>query len=142
MKLRMKGIRAESSSGRSINGIIIEVRAPTLRGVRGTTCIACICDERDSKPSQASASGNTTRGLFVTDGRIVRGLVLDFGVQFGEEEISDVSLATFYVFDKEGDSTSPMVQLVAHGGCGGRHGCGGCGHGCGGCGHGGGCADS
>ena len=27
------------------NGIIIEVRAPTLRGVRGTTCIACICDE-------------------------------------------------------------------------------------------------
>jgi hypothetical protein len=59
-------------------------------------------------------------------------------VFLGEEEISDVSLATFYVFDKEGDATSPTVQLVAHGGCGGCHGCGGGGHGCGGCGHGGG----
>src|SRR5262244_4617358 len=45
-------------------------------------------------------------------------------VFLGEEEISDVSLATFYVFDKEGDGTS-SVQLVAHGGCGGCHGCGG-----------------
>ena len=27
------------------NGIIIETRAPTLRGVRGTTCVAVICDE-------------------------------------------------------------------------------------------------
>ena len=36
------------------------------------------------------------------------------GNQFtlGEEEIADVSLATFYVFDKEGNGTSPMVQLV------------------------------
>ena len=49
----------------------------------------------------------------------------------GEEEISDVSLATFYVFDKENaGSLKPGVQL-ARGGCGG-----GCGHGCGG---GGGC---
>jgi hypothetical protein len=48
------------------------------------------------------------------------------GNQFtlGEEEIADVSLATFYVFDKEGNGTSPMVQLVGHG-CGGCHGCGG-----------------
>jgi hypothetical protein len=39
------------------------------------------------------------------------------GNQFtlGEEEIADVSLATFYVFDKEGNGTSPMVQLVGHG---------------------------
>ena len=46
-----------------------------------------------------------------------------------EEEISDVSLATFYVFDKE--NTGPFragLQLV-RGGCGG--GCGGC-RGCGG----------
>ncbi len=49
-------------------------------------------------------------------------------VYLGEEEISDVTLATFYVFDKEaGDSTSSMVELVGHGG--GCHGCGGCGHG-------------
>jgi hypothetical protein len=74
-------------------------------------------------------------------------------VTLGEEEISDVSLATFYVFDKEGDGTSPLVQLVGRGchgchGCGGGRGCRGCGgchhgcgcHGCGGCHHGcGGC---
>jgi hypothetical protein len=62
-------------------------------------------------------------------------------VTLHEEEISDVSLATFYVFDKEGDGTSPLVQLVGHG-CGGCHGCGGHGggcHGCGGCNHGCGC---
>jgi hypothetical protein len=47
-----------------------------------------------------------------------------------EEEISDVSLATFYVFDKENaGSLKPGVQLV-RGGCGGG-GCG-CGRGCGG----------
>ncbi|MGC1350693.1 MAG: hypothetical protein WA858_13065, partial [Xanthobacteraceae bacterium] len=44
-----------------------------------------------------------------------------------EEEVSDVSLATFYVFDKE-TTVSPGVQLVRGGGCG----CGGCGgRGCG-----------
>jgi hypothetical protein len=34
-------------------------------------------------------------------------------------------LATFYVFDKEGNGTSPMVQLVGHGcgGCGGGYWC-------------------
>jgi hypothetical protein len=48
-----------------------------------------------------------------------------------EEEITDVSLATFYVFDKESASSlKPGVQL-ARGGCGGGGGCG-CGHGCGG----------
>ena len=68
-------------------------------------------------------------------------------VTLGEEEISDVSLATFYVFDKEDYGASgSSVQLVRHGcggchGCGGHghgcgHGCGGCRHGCGGCGHG------
>jgi hypothetical protein len=56
-----------------------------------------------------------------------------------EEEVADVSLATFYVFDKEGDETSSLVQLVGHG-CHGCHGCGGHGcHGCGGCHHGCGC---
>ena len=57
----------------------------------------------------------------------------------GEEELSDVSLATFYVFDKENAGPPPLAQelkLAAHGcgGCGCGHGCGGCGcgHGCGG----------
>jgi hypothetical protein len=50
----------------------------------------------------------------------------------GEEEISDVSLATFYVIDKENaDPLKPPVQLARGGGCGG-HGCGGSGRGCGG----------
>ena len=61
----------------------------------------------------------------------------------GEEEISDVSLSTFHVFDKENvGSLKSGVQLArggggCGGGCGGG-GCRGCGGGCGGC--GGGCA--
>jgi hypothetical protein len=63
-------------------------------------------------------------------------------ITLGEEEISDVSLATFYVFDKENAGTTQFgqgVQLAAGcRGCGCR-GCGGCaargcrGCGCGGC---------
>ena len=45
-------------------------------------------------------------------------------ITLGEEEIADVSLATFYVFDKENDGTSGPLQRVGHG-CGG---CGGHGH--------------
>jgi len=57
-------------------------------------------------------------------------------ITLGEEEIADVSLATFYVFDKESTAAAKdgNVQL-ARGcgcrGCGGR-GCGGC-RGCRGC---------
>ena len=39
-------------------------------------------------------------------------------ITLGEEEIADVSLATFYVFDKENDGTSGPLQRVGHG-CGG-----------------------
>ena len=48
-----------------------------------------------------------------------------------EEEISEVSLATFYIFDKENARTLiPRARLAAGGGCG----CGGCGcAGCAGC---------
>ena len=51
----------------------------------------------------------------------------------GEEEMADVSLATFYLFDKENAGSG--VQLARGcGGCGGCRGCGGCGgfRGCGG----------
>jgi hypothetical protein len=67
-------------------------------------------------------------------------------ITLGEEEISDVSLATFYVFDKEtAEQARPELQLVrggcGGGGCGGRgcgaRGCGGRGCGCGGVGCGG-----
>jgi hypothetical protein len=53
---------------------------------------------------------------------------------FADEEISDVSLGTFYVFDKENTGTPPLAQKLRLARCGG-----GCGHGCGGCGHGCGC---
>jgi hypothetical protein len=63
------------------------------------------------------------------------------GITLNEEEISDVSLGTFFVFDKEGAGTSRAGQQLARScggcrGCGGRgcRGCGGCGGGCGGCG--------
>ena len=58
-------------------------------------------------------------------------------ITLGEEEISDVSLATFYVFDKENESQFGQgVQLAARGGCHGcaARGCGGCAaRACGGC---------
>ena len=72
-------------------------------------------------------------------------------ITLGEEEIFDVSLATFYVFDKESAVIGQGVQLargggggagggMGGGGCGGSRGCGarGCGgRGCGGRGCGG-----
>jgi hypothetical protein len=62
-------------------------------------------------------------------------------ITLGEEEISDVSLATFYVFDKENPRTSG-IQLARGGGCGcgGHGGCGCGGHGGCGCHAGVGCA--
>jgi hypothetical protein len=56
----------------------------------------------------------------------------------GEEEISDVTLATFHLFDKESvDQSRSLLQLTRCGGCGRcGGGCRGCGGGCriGGCG--------
>ena len=67
-------------------------------------------------------------------------------ITLDEEEISDVSLATFYIFDKENAKLGEGLKLAARGcgGCGGcaARGCGGCagcavrgcrGCGCGGC---------
>jgi len=55
-------------------------------------------------------------------------------ITLNEEEVADVSLATFYVFDKENTATSQHgVQLAGRGCCGGR-GCGCGGRGCRGCG--------
>ena len=63
-------------------------------------------------------------------------------ITLGEEEISDVSLSTFYVFDKENAATPQVGEKVAWGcRCGGCR-CGGCRcgwRGCGGCGGCGGC---
>lgn len=62
----------------------------------------------------------------------------------GEEEMADVSLATFHLFDRENFGSGVRLARGGCGGCGCGHGgggCGGCGHAGGGCGHvGGGCA--
>src|ERR1700747_3523373 len=69
-------------------------------------------------------------------------------ITLSEEEIADVSLGTFYVFDKENAGTPRLGEKFARGcgRCGGRRGGGGCrgcgrgcrcGGGCGGCGCGG-----
>jgi hypothetical protein len=65
-------------------------------------------------------------------------------ITLSEEEVADVSLGTFYVFDKEGAATSRLGERVARAcggcgrGCGGCRGCRGCAvRGCGGCGCGG-----
>jgi hypothetical protein len=58
----------------------------------------------------------------------------------GDEEMADVSLATFHLFDKENVGSDLQVAVVVRRGCGGCRGCrawrgcrcGGCG-GCGGC---------
>ena len=50
----------------------------------------------------------------------------------GEEEISDVSLATFHLAGQENPGAPRSLLHLTRGGCGCGHGCGGCGHGCGG----------
>jgi hypothetical protein len=58
-------------------------------------------------------------------------------ITLDEEEIADVSLATFYIFDKENVSDLGQgIRLAAKGGCGGCGGGKGCGGGCKGCGGG------
>jgi lambda family phage tail tape measure protein len=57
-------------------------------------------------------------------------------ITLGEEEISDVSLSTFFVFDKEHAGAARFGEKVAYRGCRGCRGCAvvrGC-RGCGGCG--------
>jgi hypothetical protein len=93
--------------------------------------------------SLAMAGGASAAVAPTTD--TVKGPALTPVTMLGEEEISDVSLGTFYVFDKELGGTSHLgqgLQLAAGcrgGGCGGGGGCRGAGGGCrgGGCGGGG-----
>jgi hypothetical protein len=73
-------------------------------------------------PTVDTASWDTSRSQFTLN----------------EEEIADVSLGTFYVFDKEHAGTPYIGEKVAQR-CGGCRGCRGCGRGCRGCGGCGGC---
>jgi hypothetical protein len=60
-----------------------------------------------------------------------------------EEEMADVSLATFHLFDKESGTAGVQLAYRGCGGCRGCRGCRGCGvRACAGCGGGGGCCAS
>jgi hypothetical protein len=77
------------------------------------------------------ASAATTTGPL--DGHLAVDALTNPNPLLGEEEISDVSLSTFYVFDKENAGNLKLGVQVARGGCGRCGGCRGCGR-CGGCG--------
>ena len=71
----------------------------------------------------ASAASSTALGGKAAD-MLTQGIGVSQQMNLSEEEISDVSLATFYVFDDEGTATSRRGARLAAGGCG--CGCGGC----------------
>jgi len=95
-------------------------KAVSVLGIAGASLAASTGRSLAEIPAADIPSQNTAQFRFIT---------------LADEEISDVSLATFHLFDKEGLGAprSGMIQL-ARGGCGCGHGGGG-----GGCGHGGGC---
>jgi hypothetical protein len=95
-------------------------KAVSMLGIAGASWAASTSGLEANAPSQDTAA--------------FQAITLD------EEDISDVSLATFHVFDRENLGTQGSeIQLAARGGCGCGHGCGGCrgcasfGRGCGGC---------
>ena len=98
-------------------------KAVTL-GVAGALSLAAGTSEAAVGPPDDTPTENTARVITL-----------------GDEEISDVSLATFYVFDNENAGAHrPGLQLAkkrSHGGsrgCAVNRGCGGCAVACGGCG--------
>jgi hypothetical protein len=92
--------------------------------------------------------GASAAAVPTTDVAQTPNLGLGHQVMLGEEEIADVSLATFYVFDKENAASAKTGVQLAWRGCGGCRGCRACRacracRGCGGCGGcGGGCCAS
>ena len=85
--------------------------------------------------------GASASALPATDVPLKLNLEPTHAFTLGEEEIADVSLATFHLFDKENVGSNVQVAWRGCGGCRGCRGCGGC-RGCRGCGCGGcaGCA--
>ena len=99
-----------------------------------------------SLAGSASATGGPAADVPTT-----RNAAVNHEIILGDEEIHEVSLATFYVFDKENGpqlgqpldlprvaAAAAAAAAAATAAAGARHGggCGGCGHGCGGMGHG------
>ena len=83
-----------------------------------------------SLANSASASTMPTFGILQSDNTSPNPRLV-----LSEEEMHDVSLATFYVFDRENVGSGMQLARGCGGGCGGCRGCGG---GCRGCGCGGG----
>jgi hypothetical protein len=79
--------------------------------------------------SAAGLSLSLASGASAAIGRPAADMPTSHEITLCEEEISDVSLATFYVFDNEKAGTFRRCIRLAAGGCGG---CGGCGDGGGG----------
>jgi hypothetical protein len=94
-------------------------KAVTVLGVAGALSLAGGASRAAVGPPTDTLSVNTAVTLY-------------------EEEISDVSLSTFYVFDHENaGARRPGLQLARRRGCGGCAGCGSCGGGAGACSNGG-----
>jgi len=86
------------------------------------------------------AGGASASAVPAADVQPTTNLVPNQALTLGDEEIADVSLATFHLFDKENTgAASGGVQFARGCGCGGCRGCRGCGgcRGCRGCGCGG-----
>ena len=77
--------------------------------------------------SLASAASAAAFGGHTTD-MLTQGIGVSQEMNLSDEEISDVSLATFYVFDTEGVAKARRGLRLAMGGCG-CAGCAGCGGG-------------
>src|SRR5437868_9388171 len=87
------------------------------------------------------AGGASASAVPAADVQQTKNLAPTQAITLGEEEIADVSLSTFYLFDKENTAqASGGVQLAWGCRCGGCRGCRGCGcracrcGGCAGCG--------
>jgi hypothetical protein len=98
----------------------IRTKAVTALGIAGALSLAGGASEAAVGPAGDIPMGNTPPVI-----------TLD------EEEISDVSLSTFYVFDNENAGTHRLGLQFAertrrHGGCAVQRGCGGCAVDCGG----------
>ncbi len=77
--------------------------------------------------SLSLASGVSAATSGSTADMLMRNIGVSHQITLCEEEVFDVSLATFYVFDKENAGTFRRgVRLAAGGGCGGCAGCAGC----------------
>ena len=103
-------------------------KAGTVLGLAGALSLAGGASEAAVRPAGNTPTENTAPVITLS-----------------EEEISDVSLSTFYVFDNENAGAHRAGLQFAkktrgHGGCAAHRGCGGCAVACGGCGGPGSCA--